>query len=267
MRGLATVYRLQQRFLESEQLLNTAIATQPGNWRAINGLGRFLFAMGRFDEAADAFRQVVILDPENFQVRTNLGTALSMAGDFAAGKVVLEEALGIQPSDTAYSNLGIIYYYLGQFEKSVANHRQAIELAPGDPNKWLNLADALYFAGHIEESQQTFRSADELSVDRLAVDPSDIEAIYAHAWSRQMLGDSAAAQESVAKGLTIAPANPFGFYYAALIETQNGDYAAAVDFLESAIENGYPVAMLAAEPYLEELRSNRDFESLVAEFD
>ena len=91
--------------------------------------------------------------------------------------------------------------------------------------------------------------------------------MYVHAWSRQKLGDSDAARDFVAKGMAIAPTNPFGFYYAALIETQNGDYAAAVDLLESAIENGYPVAMLAAEPYLDGLRSNRDFQSLVAEYD
>jgi tetratricopeptide (TPR) repeat protein/DNA-binding winged helix-turn-helix (wHTH) protein len=267
MRGLAAIYRRQLRFPEAEQLLHTAIGTQPGNWRVINSLGGFLFAMGRYDEAADAYRQVVFLDAENFQARTNLGSALTMAGDFDAGRIVFEEALDIQPSDTAYSNLGVIYYYLGKFEESVDAHRQAVEMKPGDPLNWLNLADALYFAGNEDESQEMFRRADELSANRLTVDPSDIEAIYVRAWSRQMLGDSETAREIVGRGLVIAPTNPFGFYYAALIETQIGDYTAAVDSLNAAIENGYPVAMLAAEPYLDELRSYSDFQSLVAEYD
>ncbi len=267
MIGMASVYQRQQKYPEAEALLHMAIGAQPGNWRTINSLGRFLFTTGRYVEAADAYRQVVLLNPDNFQARGNLGSALTMAGDFEAGKLVFEESLELRSSRTAYSNLGVIYYYLGEFENSVATHRKAVKLAPGDALMWLNLADALYFADHEMESQEVFRRADELSGSRLTIDPSDIEAIYVNAWARHMLGDSDAAQAGVARGLTIAPTNPFGFYYDALIKTQLGDYSVAVDSLKAAIENGYPVTMLAAEPYLDELRSDDDFQSLVADYD
>jgi TolB-like protein/Tfp pilus assembly protein PilF len=267
MRGLAAIYRQQKRFPEAEQLLHTAIGTQPGNWRVINSLGGFLFAMGRYEEAADAYRQVVFLDPKNFQALSNLGGALTMAGDFEAGKEAFEAALEIQPSAIALSNIGVLHYYLGQFGESVQAHREAIELAPGEPLRYLNLADALYFAGDIQESLDVFRRAGKLSADRLTVDPTDSDTMYVYAWSRQMLGDSDTAREFVAKGLAIAPTNPFGFYYAALVETQNGNYHASIESLRNAIENGYPVAMLVAEPYLEDLRSRSDFQSLIAEYD
>lgn len=263
MSGLARIYRRQQKYGQAEAMLQTAIATRPGNWRLINDLGRFYFTVGRYTEAAEAFRQVVFFDATNYQARTNLGGALTMAGDFEAGKRVFEEALAIQPSNTAYSNLGVIYYYLGQFDEAVANHRQAVRMAPGDALNWLNLADALHFSGMDAESQDMFRRAEEIAGDRLAVDPLDGEAIYVRAWARHMLGDSHAAREGVARGISVAPTNPYGFYYDGLMRTQLGDHQAAVDALKRAIELGYPATMLAAEPYLEALRSDTKFKALL----
>ena len=267
MIGLAKVYRRQQKYSEAEKLYHAAMATQPGNWRIISSLGSFHFSMGRYADAANAYRKVVYLDYNNLEARTNLGSALTMAGDFAAGKLVFEETLNIEPSYTAYSNLGVIYYYLGQFKESVATHRKAVELAPRDAVRWLNLADSLHFAGEKKEAQEMFRRADELSSDRLAIDSSNLEAIYVHAWSRQMLGDSESAQAGIAKGFQVAPKNPYGFYYDSLIRTQLGDYGGAIESLKAAIENGYPVKMLDAEPYLDELRLKGDYESLAAESD
>ncbi len=62
-------------------------------------------------------------------------------------------------------------------------------------------------------------------------------------------------------GLEIAPGDPYGFYYDALIKTRLGQYDAAIQSLESAVAMGYPPKMLAGEPYLAELRSRNDFQN------
>lgn len=265
MIGLSSVYARQRKYPEAEQLLHTAIATQPGNWLTINGLGTFLFSMGRYVEAANAYRQVVLLDPENYQARTNLGSALTMAGDFEAGKLVFEEALAIKEFRTAYSNLGVIYYYLGEFENSVATHRKAVELSPEEAVKWLNLADALFFSAQREEAATAFRRAADLAESRVAVDPTDIDTIFTLAWAQQMLGESEKAKATVARGLTIAPKDPYGFYYDALINVRAGEHESALTSLRMALDNGYPAKMLAVEPYLDDLRANPEFQALIAE--
>ncbi len=264
MIGLSSVYARQLKYPEAEQLLHTAMATQPGNWLTINGLGTFLFSMGRYVEAADAYRQVVLLDPENYQARTNLGSALTMAGDFLAGKLVFEESLAIKEFRTAYSNLGVIYYYLGEFENSVAALRKAVVLSPEEAVKWLNLADALFFSGQREEAATAFRRAADLAESRVAVDPTDIDIIFTLAWAQQMLGEIQKAKTTVARGLAIAPKDPYGFYYDALISVRAGEYESALTSLHFAVDNGYPVNMLAAEPYLNELRSNREFQAIIS---
>ena len=265
MSGLADVYRRQQKHVEAEQLLHTAIGTQPGNWRPIYSLGGFLFSVGRYEEAADAYRQVVLLNPRNYEAREDFGSALIMAGDFEAGKLVYEESLEIEPSRNAYSNLGVIYYYLGEYEKSVATHLKAVDLSPDEAVKWLNLADAYFLSGQKNEAANAFRKAKDLSESRHAVDPTDIDTLFTLAWAQQMLGEQGEAKASIAKGLAMAPNDPYGLYYEALINVRAGEHALAVKSLRLAVNNGYPANMLAAEPYLNELRANTEFRTMISE--
>jgi len=212
MAGLANVYQRQQRYTEAEELLRTVIANQPGDWQTTESLARFLFSMGRYVESADAYRQVIYLNPTNFLARSGLGSALTMAGDFEAGRQTYEESLAIEPSPDAYTNLGVIYYYLGEFENSVAMNRKAVQLSPGDAVNWQNLADALHFIGDSDESMLAFRRTEELATSRVAIDPTDIDSLFTLAWAQQMTGQSDKAQETVARGLKLAPNDPYGLY-------------------------------------------------------
>ena len=90
MAGLAGIYRRTQRFVEAEELLTTAIERQPGNWRAVNSYGGFLFAMGRYHDAAEQYALVVSIDPDNHTAWNNFGAALTLAGEFEEARQVLE---------------------------------------------------------------------------------------------------------------------------------------------------------------------------------
>ncbi|MBW2213794.1 MAG: hypothetical protein JRF48_05015 [Deltaproteobacteria bacterium] len=80
-----------------------------------------------------------------------------------------------------------------------------------------------------------------------------------------MTGQSDKAQETVARGLKLAPNDPYGLYYDALIDVQAGEHENALHSLRLALDNGYPANMLAVEPYLEDLRGNQMFQALIAE--
>lgn len=267
MEGLANVYHRQQKFELAEEQLQKAISSQPGSWLAINSYGNFLFATGRYEEAADAYRNLIFMDAGNFQARGNLGGALMMAGNYEEARSVLEESLEANPSWHSLSNLAIIHYYLGQFDESVIVHRKAVEQIPDDAMMQLNLADALYFSGQRDEAMDAFSHVADLALRQLDIDATDSEAIYSLAWARQMLGDSDEAQILMERGLEIAPGDPYGFYYDALIKTRLGQFDAAIQSLESAVAMGYPSKMLAAEPYLAELRSRNDFQALDTKVD
>ena len=114
MTGLGNVYQRQQKYAEADALFHAAIATQPGNWHSIESYAKYLFSVGRYTEAADAYRQVLFLDPTNYDTSSDLGAALTMVGDLEAGKQAYEESIAIKPTQTARSNLGVVYYYLGK---------------------------------------------------------------------------------------------------------------------------------------------------------
>ena len=63
----------------------------------------------------------------------------------------------------------------------------------------------------------------------------------------------------------MAPNDPYGLYYEALINVRAGEHALAVKSLRLAVNNGYPANMLAAEPYLNELRANTEFRTMISE--
>ena len=95
-----------------------------------------------YAEAAEAYAGVVSLAPDNSRGHGNLGSSLMMIGDFEGAARALQRSIALEPRKTYYSNLGIIYYYLGRFDESVSIHRQAIEESPDQNYVWLNLGDA-----------------------------------------------------------------------------------------------------------------------------
>jgi len=264
MVGMADVHLVRNRVDLAEAQLKRAIRVQPGNWRALNSLGAFYFSIGDFRQAADAFRKVVFLDSQNWQALGNLGSALSMTGDFSAAADALKSSLEIHPEQGSLSNLGSVYYYLGEFEKAVSAYEMALELAPRSNVAWMNLADALNFAGHMGRSRQAFERAAELSRERLQINPADTESIETLAWSAAMLGRHDEARELMARAITLAPNDPYAWYYDALVKLVAGEKAAAIAAIETAVAEGYSVVMLEAEPYLAELRDQQRFKSVLA---
>ena len=81
-----------------------------------------------------------------------------------------------------------------------------------------------------------------------------------------MLGNTADALALAAKALRDAPNDPYNFYYDALIKNRSGDQAGALDSLQTALDKGYPVEMLVAEPLLGKLRVTEEFKTMIAEF-
>ncbi len=262
--GLARVLERQNRIEEAEVRLKQAIRMQPGNWTSINALGSFYFATGDYDQAADSFRKVVFLDPANWQVHGNLGGALAMAGRFDDAAAALQNSIDISPQQSTWSNLGAIYYYMGDFAEAVRIHRKALELDPNSNIVWLNLADALYFAGEEGAAQGAFARAAELSESRLAVDSGDVESLHALAWAQMMAGNARRARELVDRALSISPNDPYVYYYDALVRVRSRDVPGAFESIEKAITAGYPRSMLAAEPYLASIRRQERFTALLA---
>ncbi|NIL94103.1 MAG: tetratricopeptide repeat protein [Woeseiaceae bacterium] len=260
--GLGGVYDLLQQTDKAEELLVRAIGLHPGDWSAYNFLGAFLFRYGRYLEAAQQFEVVVALDHTNVLGYANLGTAYMLAADFASAAPAFQNAIELEPRPAIYSNLGLMHYYLGNFEAATQAHLEATRLAPNNYLVWSNLGDAYWAAGRFDASNQAFEKALSLARPRFEVNPNDPGILMDVAWIRAMLDDIERAYSLIGRALEFAPDDPYAHFIKGLIQLRDRDHSAALKSVQEAADKGYTIEMLVAEPHLAPLRDNPEFRQL-----
>ena len=266
IKGLAVLAERALEFDKAEQLIRRAIDLQPGNLRSMGTLADLYFGTGRYAEAAHEYRKILFITPDNFAAIGNLGAASLMAGDFETARDSMEQSLEIEFDPLVASNLGIVHYYLGDFARSVEIHKRVIEASPNTSGSRVNLGDALHFSGDTVGATDAFNKAIELARSDLSVNPEDPEALTYLAWSLTMTGDIDEGLRTANRALVIDPRDPYSHYYVGLIQMQNQKPDAAIDALEKALANGYEASMLTAEPYVQPLRTNQRFNTLLAQY-
>jgi tetratricopeptide (TPR) repeat protein/TolB-like protein/DNA-binding winged helix-turn-helix (wHTH) protein len=263
--GLAEVYYRAQRIDDAEAMYRRAVGLQPGNWDTHNKLGWFLYQNGRYNEAADQFRNIVSIDSDNMQGYSNLGSALMLSGNFAEAAPAFLRAIALEPRHDAYRNLGVLYYYVGQATEAVAAHRKAIELAPNDHLAWANLGDALSFMPDKAATRAAFGTAERLAESKLSINSKDAGTLIDLAWIKAMLDKPEEAQRAIARARELTPGDPYVYFVSALVAVRAGDTTIVYDNLQAAVDMGYPLKLLAAEPHLRPLRNQARFVALTGE--
>ena len=261
--GIGTNYTLQKNPEQAETYFRQAIGLHPGDWFAFNSLGGFLYHNGRYAEAAEEYEKVVALDSTNIIGYANLGTAYLFAGEFEVAASVLERAIEIEAEAETYNSLGLMHYYLGNQDKAVEFLYKSVELAPRDALNWSNLGDALWVAGRTEEAIQAFETAEKLAASAVAVNPNSPNDLMDLAWISAMLDAPTEALSLINRARLLSPDDPFAHYIYGLIMLRRGDSDSAITALRLALEKGYSVKVMAAEPHLASLHGHRSFDAIV----
>lgn len=263
LRGLGEVYVRQNRPEDAENVLRANLGMHPGSEAAHSALGWFLYGAGRYAEAAEQYEYVVALNPDNMHGYSNLGTAQMLGGFFAEAIATMNQALEIDPQEVTYSNLGLMYYYLGNLDAAIENHERAVAMAPKDYLARVNYGDALWVAGREEEALATYRQARDLAEQALQINPKDPFPLIDLAWIHAALGDSEEARARMERARPLAPEDPYTHYIDALIYLRAGNVDAAAAAFEGAIVRGYSRQLLAADPQLGALASDARFADIV----
>lgn len=254
---LAEAYKELDRPEDAEPLYRQAIELEPSFWRGYNYLARFHFRQLQDAQAADNFRRVTELRPDDPLGHINLGAALlalDPKGALRAWNRALE--LSDPPSPILLSNLALANYYQGHFQRAAELQRRAIEAQPRDAGAWAGLAAALRM---LPDQQASSRDAYERTVrlllQRLALNPNDAGDLRILATSYAWLGDRGEADTALARLQAIAPEQASTWYTAGKVEIAlGGELDLATERVQEALRRGYPVALAQADPEIDPVR-------------
>jgi TolB-like protein/DNA-binding winged helix-turn-helix (wHTH) protein/Tfp pilus assembly protein PilF len=266
--GLGEALDGEHRTAEAERAFRQAVELDSTYWGAQTALGNFLFRHGRSAAAAAVYQHVTELIPASPLAFNNLGAALEMTGNFEGAAQAFERSLALEPTRSAYSNSGTVYYFLGRYADAARMFSRAAELAAEDHRVWGNLADALWqIDSRRDEARADYRRATELARRSLEVNPQDAVSWMQLAYYVARDGDSGRAQRYARRALAIGPGDLFVHYYGALIALERGDASAALASLDRAVRLGYPAQLVRAAPDFMSLRSDARFRQLLAAAD
>jgi Flp pilus assembly protein TadD len=120
--------------------------------------GDLLLTLGRIDEAAVRFREVVEVDANHAEAHRKLGVALSRSGRVPEALPVLRRAAELQPDDAdAQMNLGAALLQVGRPDEAVTALVRARTARPEYVEVRYNLAHAYMTAGRNAEAVDELR--------------------------------------------------------------------------------------------------------------
>jgi tetratricopeptide (TPR) repeat protein len=122
---------------------------------------------GAPEQARDAYKRALRLDPDHAGANLNLGRLLHEDGDPKAAEERYRRALAASPSDgVARYNLGVALEDQGRREEALASYRQALALDHGCADAHFNAARLCQLMGRLPEAIRHLQAYRRLTQDR-----------------------------------------------------------------------------------------------------
>lgn len=154
---------------EALEAYREAIRLDPEMGRAYNGMAAILRDLGKRQEAEEQFREALRhLDrmTEREKLRTLGLYYLGVTGDYRKAIENYETLVELFPADNvAHANLALASLYVGDIERAVVEGRAAVEIYPRNVLQRTNYAMYLMYAGDFDEAIAEAATALEASPD------------------------------------------------------------------------------------------------------
>lgn len=255
----------QKRNDEALALLEQALALKRNYWRGHSAIAMQYFHNARYAESARAFEVATSLAPDVAAAFAGKGAAYAMLGDRIRSRKAYDRSLALKPSRQAFTNMGMRYYYDGQYRDAADMQERALEYAPDDHRVWGRLAESLRFVGNSQKaSQDAYRRAAALAETRLEVNSGDWETTgllgiyYAH------LGRLPEALESARAAVELSNRSTGAMYFLALVLQQGEDTVGTISALEEVLRKdpGYE-SIIRNDPDLKDLARSEGLAQLL----
>ena len=148
--------KLDQAAAHYEQVLTL----NPGLFQTHIKLAHILWKQGQFERAATRLEQAIALRPDYAQAHNNLGNVLLSQGKFDEAVACYERAIALRPDlAEAHNNLGAALRNQGNFEQAAARCEQAIVLRPDYAEAHNSLGNVLLSQGKLDEAAACYEKA------------------------------------------------------------------------------------------------------------
>jgi Flp pilus assembly protein TadD len=143
--NLANALQKQGKFDEAAQQYRELLAADPNNSEAHNNLGIVLSRKGLMEEALKEFRLSLAIKPDQAMVHANIGYLLGETHHYPEAAEEYNKALQINPSDPhAHNDLGVALIQMGEYEKAAEQFNDSIKIDPSYADARKNLEYAQF---------------------------------------------------------------------------------------------------------------------------
>jgi tetratricopeptide (TPR) repeat protein len=207
-------------------LAQSGDARGPQDARACCNDGAILLERRRFEDAADALRRALAMDPGMAEAHYNLGNAARELGRPDEAIAHFAAAGALKPElAIAHSNKAVVLQGLGRFEEALACCDRALSADPAFPEAHNNRGHALHSLGRLSEAATAFEAAVGLA-------GGFAEAHYNLGHTLRDLGRPTDAIASFDHAIAARPGYRDAYVDKALVLLQGGDYAAGWEAYE-----------------------------------
>ncbi len=200
-------------------LWRQVLAIDPDDAKANNNMGFVLANLGRLDEAIAHWQKALAADSEYAEVHRNLARALSGSGRFAESIPHWRKTVELEPGDAeARYNFGVVLLRQGDARGAIEQFRAALALQPGDAQTHNDLGVALLQQKQYDAATSEFQRA-------IALAPKFAQACFNLGSAFYLMGRTADALAQWRRGLALEPDNLAALRRAAWILATSPDDA------------------------------------------
>jgi tetratricopeptide (TPR) repeat protein len=163
------------------------------------GLGMIYSGRGEYENAVDAYREAIKIDPEDVESVLRLGRLYVDMGAFDKAEFYFRNAMKMRPDYwRCYSSLGAFYYFNGEYDSAIVQYNLGLQLAPANQNLLMGLAGMFWL-------KEDFTRAIDIYEKILLINPENANVITNMGTANYYLGNFKEAVRYYKQDLQLRP--------------------------------------------------------------
>jgi len=244
------------------------ITREPNNAMAFRQLAGTYVEKGELDKAAEEqYQQVLALTPENYIGLSGLGVINIYRENFELAINFLEQSMSIRETYFAASNLGVAYYYMGDYSEAIHWYSTAYELNSSTYFILGNIASAHEAIGNDDLAISYYKKAITVAKKQLEVNPNEVRILNSLGSYYADIGENRMALEYLQRSLALDSNNNEILFYTSAAYERMGNREKALEWIEQAIRKGYPLSNIINQPELYSMVNDARFKQMIKDYE